>query len=48
MLIAPKSLTMAAMRRPSAAVRMVLMKVVLPDPRKPVTTRTGTLTVSPA
>ena len=41
-LIAPKSLTTAAMRRPSACCRMRLTSVVLPAPRKPVTSRIGT------
>ncbi len=41
MLIAPKSLTMAAMRRPSALARRWLTTVVLPAPRKPVTRRRG-------
>ncbi|MGY3369180.1 hypothetical protein ACVWZL_006305 [Bradyrhizobium sp. GM2.4] len=42
MLIAPKSLTTAAIRRPSACASRWFTTVVLPAPRKPVTRRMGT------
>ncbi|MEY9189172.1 hypothetical protein ABH987_002800 [Bradyrhizobium ottawaense] len=42
MLIAPKSLTIAAIRRPSACANRWFTTVVLPAPRKPVTRRMGT------
>src|SRR5262245_52316509 len=41
MLMAPKSLTITAMRRPWSLVRMRISKVVLPAPRKPDTRVTG-------
>ncbi|MOA46801.1 hypothetical protein D3C78_1693580 [compost metagenome] len=41
MLIAPKSLTITAMRKPWSLVRMRFSKVVLPAPRKPDTRVTG-------
>jgi hypothetical protein len=39
---APNSFSMTANRRPCCSVRMRLSKVVLPDPRKPVSTVTDT------
>ncbi len=42
MLMAPKSLTTAAIRRPPAWASRWFTTVVLPAPRKPVTSRTGT------
>src|SRR5438445_9112943 len=47
MLIAPKSLTTAASRRPSACASRWFTTVVLPAPRKPVTSRIGTGIISP-
>ncbi len=38
----PNSFSMTAIRRPCSAVRMWFNRVVLPDPRKPVITVTGT------
>ena len=44
MAMAPKSLTTAASRRPPGSASRWLISVVLPAPRNPVTSRTGTAT----